>query len=141
MDVAGIKRKIDLKTKFKNKLYKILKKIGNILPKKIKAKYLSYLFNKFSSDDYKQLDKRLLKTFQNVIKEDLTNFYSKINLETLILWGEFDLITPLKDAYKINKLIKNSYLIIIPGTTHFPYLEQKYLTAKIIYEYLRKDII
>ncbi len=140
IDVAGIKRK-NLKLSLKTKLYKLLKRLGNLLPINLKTKYLEYLFNKFSSNDYKELDKRLLKTFQNVVLEDLTKYYSRINIETLILWGELDIVTPLKDAYKINRLIKSSYLIIIPNTRHFPYLENKYLTTNIILEYLKKDII
>lgn len=141
IDVAGLKKKKNIKLILKQTLYKILKKLGKLLPKKFRQKYLDYLFNKFSSSDYKTLDKRMLKTFQNVVHEDLTNYYSNINLETLILWGTLDDITPLKDGKKINKLIKNSCLIEIQGTKHFPYLEKKYLVAKIIMEYLKKDII
>ncbi len=141
IDVAGIKKKKDIKLLLKETIYKLLKKLSKLLPKNFRKKYLTYLFNKFSSSDYKALDKRMYKTFQNVVKEDLTSFYSKINLETLILWGVNDQVTPLKDGIKINNLIKDSYLIKIADTTHFPYLEKSYLTTRIIFEYLKEDII
>ena len=141
MDVAGLKKKRDIKLLLKQTFYKFLKKLSILLPKNIKQNYLNFLFNKFSSSDYKTLDKRMLKTFQNVIHEDLTTYYSNIKLETLILWGSLDDITPLKDGKKINKLIKNSYLIEIDNSYHFPYLEKKYLVSRIIFEYLKKDIV
>ena len=141
IDVAGIKKKKNIKLIIKQTTYKLLKKLGLILPKKLRKKYLDFLFDKFSSTDYKSLDKKMLKTFQNVVKEDLTCFYQKIKLETLILWGEYDSETPFTDGIKLHKLIKNSALIKIDETTHFPYLEKKYLVSRIIYEYLKKDII
>ena len=141
IDIAGIKKRKDIKLFLKQSLYKFLKKIGKILPKKLQKKYLTFLFNKFASNDYKVLDKRLFKTFQNIVKEDLSPYFKEITLETLILWGELDNITPYQDALKINKLIKNSTLIPIAGCSHFPYLEKKYLVSRIIFEYLKKDII
>lgn len=141
IDIAGLKQKKKLKLIIKQTIYKFLKKLKYILPKKLKEKYQNFLFNKFASSDYKTLDKSMLKTFQNIVNEDLTNYIEKISLETLILWGEFDDITPLKDGIKINKLIKNSSLITIKNTKHFPYLEKRYLVSRIIFEYLKKDII
>ncbi len=140
IDVAGLKEK-NLKLWFKQKIYKLLKKISILFPKKIKMIYLKKIFQKFASNDYKVLPKNLYKTFQNVIKEDLTNCYQKINLETLILWGELDSITPLKSGIKLNKLISNSTIIPISNARHFPYLEKSYLVSNIIYYYLKRDII
>ena len=141
IDIAGIKPKFNLKLFFKTKLYKLLKLFKFIIPKPYKHKYLNYLFSRFASSDYKELAKNMQETFQNIVKVDLTKEFSKIKLETLIIWGEYDNITPYKDGIKINKLIKNSVLIKIDNTYHFPYLEKKYLVSRIIFEYLKKDII
>ncbi|MBQ8472181.1 MAG: alpha/beta hydrolase [Bacilli bacterium] len=141
IDIAGLKKKRNIKLLIKQTTYKLLKKLKIFLPNKLKKKYLNYLFNKFSSSDYKTLDKKMLKTFQNIVQEDLTNYIKQIKLETLILWGEYDDITPISNGIKINKLIKNSSLIPISNTKHFPYLEKKYLVSRIIFEYLKKDII
>ena len=64
------------------------------------------------------------------------NYLKSIESETLIIWGEKDIDTPLKDAYKINKLIKDSALIIYPNAPHFSYLTYPELTNKIIKSYL-----
>lgn len=140
IDAAGIKH-FSLKLFLKQKIYKLLKKIKYLLPKKYQKKYQKKLFNYFASSDYKQINKTLAKTFQNVIKTDLKKYLSNINHETLIIWGENDNITPLEDGIIMNKKIKNSALIKIEKTGHFPYLEKKYLVSRIIFEYIKKDII
>ena len=140
IDVAGINQ-FNLSIFIKKYLYKFLKKISFLLPKKLKKKYLKYLFNKFSSSDYKSLNSNMSKTFQNIIKVNLKEYYQNITQDTLILWGEFDNITPLKIGKKLAKLIKNSCLIKIKNTKHFPYLEKPYLVSKIIFTFIKKDII
>ena len=140
INVAGLKEH-SFKLFIKNFLYKLLKKLKYILPKKIKQKYLYFLFKHFASNDYKNLDSKLLKTFQNIIKVNLKKSYKKITTDTLIIWGEKDTITPISMAYKLNKLIKSSFLIKLSNLYHFPYLENPYLISNIIYNYLKKDII
>ena len=140
IDVAGLKEH-NLKLFIKTKLYKLLKYLKYLLPKNLKKKYLNYLFNKFASYDYKILDNKLIETFKNVIKPNLKKYYQKINTNTLIIWGESDSITPINMGYKLNKLIKTSYLIKLKYLHHFPYLENPYLVSNIIYNYLKKDII
>ena len=135
IDVAGIKR-INIKLFIKNTIYKILRKI--IKPFN-NQNLNNKLFNIFASSDYKNIDKNMQQTFKNIIKVDLRKYYKDIECETLIIWGEYDLDTPLKDGYLLNKLIKNSSLIIYPKANHFSYLYYKILTNKIIDSYIKKE--
>ena len=132
IDVAGIKRK-SLKLRLKTIIYKILMKISSKKQKEI-------IRNKFSSNDYKELNPVMKQTFKNIISEDLTKYYKNINIDTLILWGEKDSDTPLKDAKKLNKIIKNSGLVIFKDTKHFSYLEKSLETLLIIKEFIKKDM-
>ena len=137
IDVAGIKR-MNLKLLIKQYLYKLLKKLTIIFPKKIRIKLKSKLFQYFSSNDYKNIDNNMRKTFKNIIKENLKKYYKKINIETLIIWGENDKDTPLKDGILLNKLINNSAIIVYKKSNHYSYLEYPVLTNKIINEYIKK---
>ena len=137
IDVAGIKR-MNLKLLIKQYLYKLLKKLTIIFPKKIRIKLKSKLFQYFSSNDYKNIDNNMRKTFKNIIKENLKKYYKKINIETLIIWGENDKDTPLKDGILLNKLINNSAIIVYKKASHYSYLEYPVLTNKIINEYIKK---
>ncbi len=136
IDIASIKPKKTLKQKLKEKTYKLLKKITNLLPNKkhIQEKLLNY----FASTDYKTLPSTMHETFKNIINEDLTKYLKYIESDTLILWGEKDYDTPLKDAYKINRLIKDSALIIYPNASHYSYLDYPILTNNILTEFLKE---
>ena len=79
------------------------------------------------------------KTFQNIVNENIKKHYKNIDCETLILWGEYDYDTPLKDAYLLNKIIKKSSLIIYQKANHFSYLNYPILTNKIIDSYIKKE--
>lgn len=134
IDTAGIKQKINIKTK----IYKTLKKITNLLPKKIKQKVNTYLLKKFSSTDYYNLPDSMKETFKNIVNEDLTNYYKNIKQSTLLIWGELDNSTPLKDAKKISKEIKDSALIVLKEASHYSYLQYPKLTLNIINEFIKE---
>ena len=137
IDSAGIKPK----RKIKNIIYKLYKSIGKLLPKKLRKKYYKYIFNKFASNDYKNLDNNMKQTFKNIINYDLKNYLKNIKSKVLIIWGEKDTSTPLKDGIYMNKKINNSELIILKNNNHFPYLNNPYLFNSIIYEQLKEEII
>lgn len=137
IDVAGIKR-INIKKEIKKYLYKILKLLINILPKNKQNYYKNKLFNYFSSPDYKNININMRNTFKNIVNTNLKSYYRKINIETLIIWGEKDLDTPVKDAYFLNKLIKNSGLIILKNLPHYSYLYNPLKINKIIEIFLKE---
>lgn len=137
MDTAGIRHKKPFKVKLREKTYKFLKKLKIVLPKKLKDKYNNFLIKIFASPDYKDLNPNIRNTFIKIVNEDLTKYIDKINCDTLIIWGEKDESTPLKDAYILKSKIKDSELIIIPKAHHFPYLEYSCLVNSIIYECLK----
>lgn len=70
--------------------------------------------------------------FTKVIREDLSETVKKIKTPTMIIWGTKDTYVPVKNAYKLNKLIKNSKLEIIKGGKHGLHIQQpKVLLEKI----------
>lgn len=135
-DVAGIKR-INIKLFLKIKSYKLLKLLTYLLPSCIQIKVRDKLFKRFSSTDYKDIPNSMKKTFQNIIKEDLSKYYKNISTDTLIIWGDKDNDTPLKDGKYLNRIIKNSEIIIYKNSNHFSYLYNSYLTNKILESYLK----
>ena len=135
IDVAGIKR-FKLSLFLKKKIYRIAKLLISLLPIKNKYLYQKKLFNLFSSSDYQAIPNIMRKTFKNIISEDLRKYYQSILSDTLIIWGEKDLDTPLKDAYYLQKKIINAELIIYEKNGHFSYLERPFLTNMIIDSFL-----
>lgn len=120
MDTAGIR---DKKMIIKNIIYKIRKKFTFNKEK---------LYSKYASSDYKILDSVSCKTFSNIVNEDLTKYYRKIKVETLIIWGLQDDITPIKFGRKLKKIVKYSTLIEYKFGKHFTYLEYYYNINNVI---------
>lgn len=138
IDVAGIKRRKKISQYLREKLYKLLKKATFLLPKNKRKKYRHKLLQYFGSEDYKSIPPSMQKTFQNIVNENLKLLYKNITTETLIIWGEKDDATPLKDGILINKLIKDSAIIVYKNSNHFSYLDNPLLTSKIIEEFIKK---
>lgn len=126
---AGIRRKSIIRY-FKNIKYKFLKKLSIFV--KDKDKYLNKLINKYSSLDYKNLNNIERITFNNIIREDLRKYLKYIYCPTILIWGDNDTSTPLKDGVLMNKKILDSSLIVIKKGTHFVYLEYPFYILKII---------
>ena len=137
IDVAGIKRKKSLKIWLKEKIYKILKKGIYFIPKIKQEQYKQKLICIFASEDYQTIPNCMKKTFQNIIKENLKKYYKQIYCETLLIWGEKDSDTPLKDGKLLEKIIKNSALITYQNAEHFSYLYNIELTNNIISSFLK----
>ena len=136
VDSAGIKKRFSLKKWIKIKIYKFKKKWYK-LTRDIN-KY-NHLITNSGSYDYKNASNIMKATLSKIICEDLKNHLKDISVETLIIWGKDDKETPYKDALKMNKLLKNSGLVTLENTGHFPYLESKYEFNSILMNYLGVD--
>ena len=64
------------------------------------------------------------KVFVKIVNEDLTPFMGAITQPTLLIWGENDATTPLSDAKIMNKLIKDSGLVVLKGAGHYSFLDR-----------------
>jgi len=139
IDSAGIRQTITFEKFLKIYMFKTTRMIKN---SGILFKFGDKIYDKIErfsgSTDYLNAGKmkNILKT---VVREDITSELSKVRCPTLILWGEKDIATPVKDAYKMNKLIKGSKLIIYPNAGHHLPIESPHQVAHHIKEFLSKE--
>ncbi|MCG2689749.1 alpha/beta hydrolase [Candidatus Parcubacteria bacterium] len=78
-------------------------------------------------------DLNLKETMKMALKEDLLPLLPKIKTKTLLVWGDKDKLTPLKQGKLMQAKIPNSQLVILEGLSHTPYLENpKLLSQKIL---------
>lgn len=128
IDSAGIKNKRHLKYYFRVYTFKFLKNIFKILPKVEGVQNMNQrAINYFGSSDYKSSPEVLRKSMSIFVNEDLREQMEKIDVRTLIVWGEKDTATPLWQGEEMNRRIKNSKLVVIKNADHFPFLRD---TAK-----------
>ena len=61
--------------------------------------------------------------FVKVVNEDLTEYLPHIAASTLLIWGENDTATPLRDAKIMEKKIPDAGLVVFKNTGHYAFLE------------------
>ena len=120
---------------FRLKSYKLLQKLARVIPLKYRTRYKDKIFKMFASSDYKSLNKEERETFKNIVNLDLTDYLINIKTETLLIWGDKDYDTPLRDGILMKREIKNSELIVFKDSTHYSYLENLDVILRIIYIY------
>lgn len=122
-----------------NFILKILAKIGNVLisipPFVFWKEKLREKFYKSIGSDYLNAG-AMRETFLKIIAEDLSESAKKINIPTLLIWGENDTETPLSDGKLFSQIIPHSKLEIIKEAGHFAHQEKPKEVAKLIQEFL-----
>lgn len=122
VDSAGIKPKRGLDYYVKVYSYKLGKKILK-LPLINKTGLYEKLVKNAGSSDYKVLSDNMRATMTKVVNEDLREYLPKINVPTLLIWGDKDTATPMGDAYIMDKLLPDSGVVVLEGAGHFSYLD------------------
>jgi pimeloyl-ACP methyl ester carboxylesterase len=113
---AACIRKKTTQKKFSTKISKIVK-IFSFLPYYGLFRKAIYKFI-IRKSDYVYVEGIMKETYLNIISEDLSFKLAFIKVPTVIIWGDKDEYTLPEDAYFIEKQIKNSKLIMIPGVGH-----------------------
>ena len=106
------------KLPFKTKVYKALKKVWVLKP------IANIMKNFIGSTDYKNASDVMRGVLVQSINVDMTEDVKKIKCPTLLVWGTLDTAVPLSRAYELEKLIKDSGVVIYEGATHYAYLER-----------------
>jgi pimeloyl-ACP methyl ester carboxylesterase len=135
---AGIKQEWGLKEKI---IFQI-SKIGNAIFSKnhffrFKDGARNFFYRIARIKDYSKAKGVMKETMKKIVEEDLLPELSKIQKETLIIWGEKDKIIPLKYAFLFKEKIKNSKLEILPKIGHSPHLEDPEKLAEILISNLK----
>jgi pimeloyl-ACP methyl ester carboxylesterase len=85
---------------------------------------LSLWIKRNPSSDYARAEGIMRAVFVKVVNEDIRELLPRIDIPTLLMWGEKDSATPLADGQKMEKLIPESGLVVFKGAGHYPFLEQ-----------------
>ena len=118
VDSAGIYHR-NFTLQLKRFIFGTVAKVGKLVTESPGIK--KFLYSLAREKDYNVATPNMKKSMINLITSDLKNILPKINVNTLIIWGSEDQITPLSDAYLMKNLIKNSQLVIIKGARHSPF--------------------
>ena len=140
VDSAGVMPVRSAAQNFKVRRYKAVKKfltsdfIHSLFPEVI-----DYWLSKQGSEDYKKASPIMRACLVKAVNEDLQEIMPKVKQDTLLVWGDKDLDTPIEDAYIMESLMPSAALIPIEGAGHYSFLEQPLLFRSIIRSFLEAD--
>jgi len=110
----------------------------SLIPSEKIQGFLRKVFSRIiGRSDYLEAGEIKRKIMQKVIREDLSELFSHISTNTLLLWGEKDRPVPIEDAYVIKRQLPNSSLKIIPGAGHRIHREAPEQVAAAVLLFLR----
>ena len=101
---------------FVAKIGKLFFKLPYIERFEVWAKKL--LYKAANSPDYNGTSGVKRDIFKKIIRQDLSEYLSKISVPTLLIQGTLDKYVAVKDSQKAVKLIKDAHLEIVPLARH-----------------------
>lgn len=120
--------------KFKNKTYKMIAKIVKpIFSIPVLKVYRKRIYEKMGWGDYVNVtNKQMQQTFLNIIKEDLQKYFTKVNIPTLLIFGENDKTSLPSYGKLMHSKIPQSKLEIVQSAGHYVFLDQMTETIQLI---------
>lgn len=130
------------KQNLKNRIASIDELTGHELAEQRVPNLLSPNVSKEISDNAKRIMAQVRPKGYKSVAYSLYNLnqmkiYPQIELETLLICGELDKVTPVSESKIINNLLPSSFLRTIPDAGHLCYQEKPSLFNQYIIEFLK----
>jgi pimeloyl-ACP methyl ester carboxylesterase len=122
---AGLRSRFRLRVWLKIKIYKLKRRL--------------FGHADGGSSDYRNLTENGKKTFNNIIKRDLSGEIKNIRTPTLLIYGTKDRAAPVRIGRRWKALAPTAELKIYKNAGHFAYLEQCARFIKDAENFLRTD--
>lgn len=137
VDAAGVKPKRSLKYYFKVYSFKAMKRLMQLLYGKGKAAAkIEAQRAKRGSADYASASPKMRAILSRCVNEDLCSVMPSIKAPTLLIWGENDTATPMRDARIMERLIPDAGLVSFPGCGHYSFLDNPHQFAAVLNSFL-----
>lgn len=91
------------------------------------------------SADYNAASPRMRAILSRVVNRDLRHAMPLIKAPTLLVWGDKDTATPVRDARIMERLIPGSGLVIFPGCGHYSFLDNPVQFAAVTRSFLSSN--
>ena len=138
VDAAGIKPRRSLRYYAKVYSFETAKHIlPYIVGRKRADEIIDRWRGKAGSSDYKSASPKMRAIMSRVVNEDLKGLLPEIKAPTLLIWGEKDTATPMRDARLMQKLIPDAGLVSYPEAGHYSYLARPAQTRAVIQSFLQ----
>lgn len=137
-DSSGIRPRHGLRYRYRVATYKALRRAerATVLPRALRdaAQRRSA---RSGSPDFRAASGTMRATLVRLVNEDLIPVLPRVAAPTLLIWGERDEDTPLRDARVMERLIPDAGLVVFEGAGHYAYLEQAGRFCTVVDVFLR----
>ncbi|MBV9100867.1 MAG: alpha/beta hydrolase [Candidatus Dormibacteraeota bacterium] len=138
VDSAGVRPRHGLRYHARVRSYKLLRSAerSRVLPEGMRRAARARAERR-GSEDFRAASGTLRATLVRLVNEDLTPLLRRIRSPALLIWGERDADTPLRDARLMERLIPDAGLVVFKGAGHYAYLDQPARFVRIVDVFLR----
>jgi len=119
---AGIRSEYKGRQRALRLLTKTGKALTYPLPSRVKKHLRRKVYSTIGSDML--VAEHLQETFKKIVTDDIQADASKLQVPTLLVYGEDDLSTPVQHGLLLHHLISGSTLEVLPGAGHFVHLDE-----------------
>ncbi len=138
IDAAGVKPKRTIRYYYKVYSFKLMRYISSlILGKKRAMALIDRRRAKSGSADYAAASPMMRAVMSKAVNYDLKYLMPRIGAPTLLIWGENDTATPLRDAKIMERLIPDAGLVSFPGCGHYSFLDNPSGFAAVMRSFLQ----
>ncbi len=140
VDAAGVKPRRSPDYYVKVYSFKFMKLVYRLIYGKVgAAKRIEAERARRGSADYQSASPRMRAILSKVVNEDLCHVMPAISAPTLLIYGENDTATPVRDAKKIESLVPDAGLVVFPGCGHYSFLDNPYQFAAVLRSFLTNE--
>jgi pimeloyl-ACP methyl ester carboxylesterase len=122
LDSAGIRNQYKSRTRVLRIVTKTGKLFTKPLPTSVKKRLRRKVYHTVGSDML--VVEKLQEVFKRVVTDDVQADAAKVQVPTLLLYGEDDLATPVQYGRLLHNLIAGSKFETLPGAGHFAHLDK-----------------
>lgn len=90
------------------------------------------LYRLIGGSDYGNANPLMRQTMAELIRQDLSPLFFKMNLPVTLIWGAKDTLTPLADGEKMKALFPNATLTVLEDAGHSPFATHPEKIAELI---------
>ena len=126
-------------------LFIALAKIGRIVfslpPLNLFSDYVRrWYYYVVGAKDFFRAEGVMRDIFKIIVQEELVTSMQSVTVPCLLLWGEYDLITPTAIAYRMREVVPDAELKIIPEADHGVSFKQPEIFVQYIDQFLKRHL-
>lgn len=132
---SGIRHSNKLRKQLLKALAKPAKLLIKAAPQSTQRRIKQKLYGAIGSDY--MVAEHMRKTFKNIVSTDVLEEARKLDIPTLLIYGDEDQHTPLAQGRLLESAISDAKLIVMKKTGHFVHQEQVSKVARLIKDYVK----